>query len=173
MRTASLTIATVALALSVTLFGFGAQAQQPAAAPSPPPPPPYGPSISIEQAKKAAAAAVAEAKQTPYDYAFAIVNPAGQLVYFERTDDVLTASIDIAIGKARSSAMLKRPSKALFDQMENGHPYVATLFPGIVASAGGVPIMIDGKIVGASGVSGSPSGLVDEKAALAGAAAVK
>jgi uncharacterized protein GlcG (DUF336 family) len=57
--------------------------------------------------------------------------------------------------------------------MENGHPYVATLYPGIVAAAGGVPVVVDGKIVGAIGVSGSPTGLIDEKAALAGAAVFK
>jgi glc operon protein GlcG len=160
------------LAFAVALFGSAVYAQQPAA-PSPPAPPPYGPPITIEQAKKVAVAALAEAKKTSYDYAFAIVNPSGNLVYFEKTDDVLTASINIAIGKAQTSATLKRPSKALFDQMETGHPYVATLYPGIVAAAGGVPIVVDGKIIGAIGVSGSPTGLIDEKAALAGAAAVK
>ena len=69
------------LAICVTaLIGSGALAQQPA---SPPAPPPYGPPITIEQAKKVAAAALAEAKKTPYEYAFAIVNPSGNLVYFE------------------------------------------------------------------------------------------
>jgi glc operon protein GlcG len=57
--------------------------------------------------------------------------------------------------------------------METGHPYVATLYPGIVAAAGGVPIMVDGKIIGAIGVSGSPTGLIDARAAEAGAAALK
>ena len=162
------------LAFAAALFGSAVYAQQPAtSSPPPSPPPPYGAPITIEQAKKVAAAALVEAKKTPYDYAFAIVNPSGNLVYFEKTDDVLTASINIAIGKAQTSATLKRPSKALFDQMENGHPYVATLYPGIVAAAGGVPVIVDGKIVGAIGVSGSPTGLIDEKAALAGAAVFK
>ncbi len=160
------------LAFAAAIFGSAAYAQQPAAS-SPPPPPHYGPPITIEQAKKVAAAAVAEAKKTPYDYAFAIVNPSGNLVYFEKTDDVLIASINIAIAKAQTSATLKRPSKALFDQMETGHPYVATLYPGIVAAAGGVPILVDGKIIGAIGVSGSPTGLIDAHAAEAGAAALK
>ncbi len=169
MRSSSLI---TALAFGAALFSSAAYAQQPAASP-PPAPPRYGPPITIEQAKKVAAAAVAEAKKTPYDYAFAIVNPSGQLVYFEKTDDVLTASINIAIGKAQTSATLKRPSKALFDQMETGHPYVATLYPGIVAAAGGIPIVVDGKIIGAIGVSGSPTGLIDAQAAEAGAAALK
>jgi glc operon protein GlcG len=160
----SLITGAVAAAL---LFGSAAYAQ------TPPPPPPYGPAITIEQAKKVAAAAVAEAKKTPYHYAFAIVDPSGHLVYFERTDDVLTASINIAIGKAQTSATLKRPSKALFDAMESGHPYVATLYPGIVAAAGGVPIIVGGKIIGAIGVSGGPTGLIDAAAAEAGANALK
>lgn len=151
------------------MFASAVFAQQPA----PPPPPAYGPPITIEQAKKAAAAAVAEAKKTPYQYAFAIVNPSGNLVYFEKMDDVLIASINIAIGKARTSATLKRPSKALFDQMETGHPYVSTLDPGVVAAAGGVLLMVDGKIVGAIGVSGGPTGLIDAQMAEAGAAALK
>jgi len=88
-----------ALAFAAALFGSAVYAQQPAAS-SPPAPPPYGPPITIEQAKKVAAAALAEAKKTPYEYTFAIVNPSGNLVYFEKTDDVLTAAINIAIGKA-------------------------------------------------------------------------
>jgi len=158
-----------AVASAAIFYASAVCAQQPA----PPPPPAYGPPITIEQAKKVAAAAVAEAKKTPYHYAFAIVDPAGHLVYFERTDDVLTASINIAIGKAQTSATLKRPSKALFDAMESGHPYVATLYPGIVAAAGGVPIIVGGKIIGAIGVSGGPTGLIDLAAADAGADALK
>jgi uncharacterized protein GlcG (DUF336 family) len=57
--------------------------------------------------------------------------------------------------------------------METGHPYVATLYPGVVAAAGGVPIVVDGKIIGAIGVSGSPTGLIDAQAAEAGVAALK
>jgi glc operon protein GlcG len=158
-----------AVASAAIFYASAVCAQQPA----PPPPPAYGPPITIEQAKKVAAAAVAEAKKTPYHYAFAIVDPSGHLVYFERTDDVLTASINIAIGKAQTSATLKRPSKALFDAMESGHPYVATLYPGIVAAAGGVPIIVGGKIIGAIGVSGGPTGLIDLAAADAGANALK
>jgi uncharacterized protein GlcG (DUF336 family) len=163
----------IAMAAAATLMFATAAQTQPTPAAAPPPPPAYGPPITIEQAKKVAAAALAEAKKTPYHYAFAIVNPSGLLVYFEKTDDVLTASINIAIGKAVTSATLKRPSKALFDAMESGHPYVATLYPGIVAAAGGVPIVVDGKIIGAIGVSGGPTGLIDAQAADAGAAALK
>src|SRR3974390_432822 len=105
------------LAFAAALFGAAVYAQQPAtSSPPPSPPPPYGAPITIEQAKKVAAAALVEAKKTPYDYPFAIVNPSGNLVYFEKTDDVLTASINIAFGKAQTSATLKRPSKSIFHQ---------------------------------------------------------
>ena len=57
--------------------------------------------------------------------------------------------------------------------MESGHPYVSTLEPGLVASAGGIPLVIDGKVVGAIGVSGAPSGMIDNQAAQAGADALK
>lgn len=153
------------------LVGVSAQAQQPA---SPPPPPPaYGPQVTIEQAKKAVAAAVAEAKKTAYLYTFAVVDPAGDLVYFEKMDSAPTSSNEIGIGKARTAATFKRPSKAFFDQMESGHPYVGQLDPRIVASAGGIPLIVDGKIVGAIGVSGGASGLMDAVAAQAGADALK
>jgi len=158
-----------AVASAAIFYASAVCAQQPA----PPPPHASVTPYTSEQAKKVADVAVAEAKEPPYHYAFAIVDPAGHLVYFERTDDVLTASINIAIGKAQTSATLKRPSKALFDAMESGHPYVATLYPGIVAAAGGVPIIVGGKIIGAIGVSGGPTGLIDLAAADAGANALK
>lgn len=153
------------------LVGVSAQAQQ--AASPPPPPPAYGPPVTIEQAKKAVAAAVAEAKKTAYLYTFAVVDPAGDLVYFEKMDSAPTSSNEIGIGKARTAATFKRPSKAFFDQMESGHPYVGQLDPRIVASAGGIPLIVDGKVVGAIGVSGGASGLMDAVAAQAGADALK
>lgn len=159
-----------AAACAALLFGFVAHAQQPA---SPPPPPAYGPSVTTEQAKKAVAAAIAEAKKTPYQYTFAVVDPTGHLVYFEKMDDAISAATNIAIGKARTSATFKRPSKALFDAMESGHPYVATLDPSVVAAAGGLPLIVNGKIIGAIGVSGGPTGLIDLAAAEAGANALK
>jgi uncharacterized protein GlcG (DUF336 family) len=158
-------------ACAVVMLGNTVHAQQPA---SPPPPPPaYGPSVTTEQAKKAVAAAIVEAKKTPYQYTFAVVDPTGHLVYFEKMDDAISAATNIAIGKARTAATFKRPSKAFFDAMESGHPYVATLDPSVVAAPGGLPLIVNGKIVGAIGVSGGPSGMIDLAAAEAGANALK
>lgn len=159
------------LAAGLFLVGAAGAQQQPAA--SPPPAPVYGAPVTTEQAKKAVAAALAEGKTRPYLLVFAVVDPSGNLVYFEKMDSAPYASNDVAIGKARTSAIFKRPTMALFEQMEGGHNYVMTLPPGIVASGGGLPIVVDGKIIGAIGVSGSPSGLLDQTAAEAGVNALK
>ena len=161
----------MACAICATMvFGSTAYAQQPAA---PPAPPPYGPAVTIEQAKKAVAAALAVATKSPYLYVFAVVDPTGSLVYFERMDGALYASNEIAIRKARTAAMFKRPSGDFFNAMEHGHPFVATLSPDLAASIGGIPLEVDGKIIGAIGVSGSPSGPTDLPPAQAGADALK
>lgn len=168
MRRLNLVMAATCAAI---LFGSAVHAQQPA--PPPPPLPAYGPPVTLEQAKKVVAAAVTEAKKTPYLFAFAVVGPSGELVYFEKMDSTPTASIDIGIGKAWTAATFKRPSKVYFDAMESGHPFIGALHPRLVASAGGIPLMVDGKIVGAIGVSGGPTGLIDAAAAQAGADALK
>lgn len=154
------------------MFATAVHAQQPAAAP-PPPPPAYGPPVTTEQAKKAVAAAITEAKKSGYLFTFAVVDPSGDLVYFEKMDGAPTASNDIGIGKAWTAATFKRPSKAFFDGMETGHSFFGQLHPRIVASAGGIPLMVDGKIVGAIGVSGGANGLMDNGAAQAGVDALK
>jgi glc operon protein GlcG len=154
---------------SMALLAGSAFGQAPAPAAPPPAPLPYGPPVTIAQAKQAVAEAVAEAKKTAYFYTFAVVDPAGDLVYFEKMDSAPTSSNEIGIGKARTAATFKRPSKAFFDQMETGHPYVGQLDPRIVASAGGIPLVVDGKIIGAIGVSGGANGLMDAVAAQAGA----
>lgn len=162
-----------AAACAALLFGFVAHAQQPAAPPPPPPPPPaYGAPVTIDQAKKAVAGAMAEAKKLPYLYVFAVVDPSGSLVYFEKMDGAVYASTQIAMSKARAAATYKRPTKVYFDLMEAGHSFVGTL-DGMIASAGGIPLMVDGKIIGAIGVSGGPSGLFDTAAAQAGVDALK
>jgi glc operon protein GlcG len=167
----------IAAAFATLMLGSAVHAQQPAlptaAMPAPVAPPPYGPPITIAQAKMVVAAAVAEAKKTPFLYTFSVVDPSGDLVYFEKMDSAPTSSNEIGIGKARTAATFKRPSKAFFDQMESGHPYVGQLDPRIVASAGGIPLIIDGKIVGAIGVSGGANGLMDAVAAQAGVDALK
>jgi glc operon protein GlcG len=157
-----------ALALAGT-----ALAQQPAPSPAPPgPPPDYGAPISNEQAKAVAAAAVAEAKKNNWRMAFAIVGPAGELVYFEKMDGTQLASVEISQGKARTAVLFRRPSKAFADQYAAGNTAFTTFPEKPVASEGGLPIVVNGKIVGAIGASGG-TGQQDGLAAAAGVSAAK
>jgi uncharacterized protein GlcG (DUF336 family) len=80
----------------------------------------------------------------------------GNLLYFERSDDTQIGSIDIAIGKARTAVMYKRPTKALEDAL-NGGQHAVLLFPNTLPREGGIPIHSDGKVIGAIGVSGGTS----------------
>jgi glc operon protein GlcG len=167
-----LILTSFAICLGLVLCG-GARAQTPAVPAAPATPPIYGAPITLEQAKKAAVAAEAEANKSNLKLTFAIVDPSGTLVYLQKGDGSINASSDVAIGKARTAARYRRPSKDFFDMMESGHSYAATLDPTLVASAGGVPIVVDGKVIGAIGSSGAPTGLIDLAAATAGAAALK
>jgi glc operon protein GlcG len=136
-------------------------------------PNPYGASITGENAKKVAAAALAEARRNNWNMAAAVVDPAGDLVYFEKLDGTQAASVNIAVDKARSSARFKRPTKALQDVLAAGGEGLRLLgLQGAVPVDGGVPILMDGKIVGAIGLSGGTSAQ-DGQCAAAGAAAVK
>ena len=136
-------------------------------------PNPYGAPINGENANKAAAAALAEARKNKWNMAAAVVDPAGDLVYFEKLDGTQAASVNIAVDKARSSARFKRPTKALQDVLAAGGEGLRLLgLQGAVPVDGGVPILIDGKIVGAIGLSGGTSAQ-DGQCAGAGAAAVK
>jgi glc operon protein GlcG len=129
--------------------------------------PDYGPSINIGQAKKIAASTLAECQKNGWNVAVAVVDTHGYLVYFERMENTQYASMDIAIGKARAAATYRRPTRAFADVINKGGPATATL-PGIFASPGGIPIMVDGKVTGAVGVSGV-TGDQDEQCAKAGA----
>ena len=136
-------------------------------------PNPYGAPITGENAKKVAAAALAEARKNNWNMAAAVVDPAGDLVYFEKLDGTQAASVNIAVEKARSSARFKRPTKALQDVVAAGGEGLRILgLPGAVPVDGGVPILMDGKIVGAIGMSGGTSAQ-DGQCAAAGAGAVK
>jgi glc operon protein GlcG len=118
----------------------------------------YGLPITIESAKKVAIQALAEARRNQWTMAVAIVDTAGDLVYFEKMDTTQTGSVDVAIAKARSAARFKRPTKAFQDTLAGGGEGLRVLaLKGAVAIEGGVPIVIDGKIVGAIGVSGGTS----------------
>lgn len=133
----------------------------------------YGLSITADQAKAAAAAAVAEAKKNQWTMAVAIVDTAGDLVYFEKMDNTQVGSVDVAIGKARSSARFKRPTKAFQDALAaGGEGWRIMTLEGAVAVEGGLPLIVGGKIVGAIGMSGGTSAQ-DGQAAAAGAAVLK
>jgi uncharacterized protein GlcG (DUF336 family) len=160
--------------IAALLFAVPVFAQAPAPAPVPDAMPfdiPYGTPISLDRAKQVAEAAMAEAKKRNWKMAIAIVGPAGEMVYFVKTDGTQHASYKIAEGKAHSAAIFRRPTKVFFDAMETGHPYIATL-EGVVASDGGLPIVESGKIIGAIGISGG-SGAQDGVIAKAGADSVK
>lgn len=148
----------IALALALALVAGLASAQDRR--------PEYGASITVTQAKKVAAGILAECTKNQWNVAVAIVDPYGSLVYFERMENTQYASMDIAIGKAKSAATYRRPTRAFADAINKGSPATATL-PGVFASPGGVPIMVDGKVVGAAGVSGV-TGDQDEQCAKAG-----
>ncbi|HTS58530.1 MAG TPA: heme-binding protein [Terriglobales bacterium] len=119
---------------------------------------PYGPSITLEAAKKVASAAQAEAMRNHWLMTIAVVDPAGNLVYYERTDNSQAASSKIAIEKARSAAIFKRPTRAFQDAMAKAGVNLRILsLDGAVPIEGGVPLLSEGKIVGAIGVSGDLS----------------
>ncbi len=136
-------------------------------------PNPYGPAISLENAKKAAAPALAEAAKNNWTVAVAIVGPAGTLVYYEKMDNTQIGSAEVAIDKARTAALFKRPTKAFQDAVAAGGDGLRVLsLKGVVAVEGGIPLVMDGKIVGAIGVSGATSAQ-DAQCAKAGADTVK
>jgi glc operon protein GlcG len=109
--------------------------------------------VNVAGAKKIAAGVVAECQKNGWNVAVAVVDNHGFLVYFERMDNTQTASMDIAIGKAKAAATYRRPTRAFVDVINKGGHATATL-PGLFAPPGGLPIMIDGKVTGGGGVTG-------------------
>ena len=151
------------VAAILALFTLGASAQAL----------PYGAPISTDSAKKVAAAAFAESRKNNWTHAIAITDPAGILVYYERMDGVQNAAPQVATAKAPSAAQFKRPTKAFQDDVAAGGVGLRYLsLPGVVAADGGVPLVIDGKIVGAIGTSGGTAAQ-DGQVAMAGAAALQ
>lgn len=147
-----------------------AMAQAPFAAP---PQVPYGMSITTENAKVAAAAAIAEAKKNNFKDAVAVVDTGGYLVYFEKMQDTQTGSVELAIEKARTAALFRRPTKVFEDGVAAGGEGLRLLrLTGAIPIDGGVPIVVDGKLIGAVGISGG-TGPQDGQVARAGATAVK
>jgi len=133
--------------------------------------PSYGTAVTLDVAKKMAAAAVAEAKKNNWNVAIAIVDNHGFLVYYERLDDTQTASPSIAIEKARTAAMFRRPSKAFENAVSKGRVAVLGL-TGAMPITGGLPIKSGGRVIGAIGTSGVTSEQ-DEQVSQAGLGALK
>jgi glc operon protein GlcG len=132
----------------------------------------YGPPIRLDSAKHAAAAALAEARDNNWTMVVAIVDTAGELVYFEKMDDAQNGSVKVAVAKARSAALFKRPTKAFQDALTaTGDGLRILSLEGAVPVEGGVPLVVDGQIVGAIGVSGGTS-QQDGECAKAGVGAV-
>ena len=137
-------------------------------------PPPYGEIINIEAAKKAAAGAIAEAQKRNWNgLCVAIVGPSGDLVYFEKQDNCQFASVTISQHKARTAARYRRPTLVFERLLGKGDffAYLPTL-DDVIASRGGNPLVVGGKIIGAIGVSGG-TGSQDDVVSQAGVAALK
>ncbi len=155
------------LALAAALVALPVAAQQP---PSPGSLPetlpfniPYGAPIGLAQARALVDAAVAEAGRRGWPLNVAVVDTNGDLVAFARMDGAMLASVGISQRKARTAARFRRETRVFFDAMEKGHANVATLGPDVVASPGGFPLVVGGKLVGAIGCSG---GTGDQDAAV-------
>lgn len=148
-----LVVTSIALCAAIITSQAIAQAP-PAPAPAPAPPPAYGETINLEQAKKAAAAAQDFAAKNGWAMAITVVGPSGDLVYFQKMDNTQFASIVIAQHKARAAATFRRPTKVFEDRIATPAGVPALTLDGVIASEGGIPIVIGGKIVGAMGCSG-------------------
>jgi glc operon protein GlcG len=149
-----------ALAVSVGMAAGPALAQQPAApaAPVSTATLPYGPPVTLDQAKRAMAAAELEAAKNSWQVAITILDSGGNLVMFHKADNTQLASIAASEGKARTALTFKRPSKALDDAIAAGGAGLRLLaVKDITPLEGGIPILVDGKIIGAIGVSGALS----------------
>jgi uncharacterized protein GlcG (DUF336 family) len=121
--------------------------------------------ITLEAAKQMAAAGEAEARKSGWNIAIAVVDAGGGLILFHKLDETQPGSIAVAQGKARAAALFKRPSRLLEESIAGGKLGFLTV-EGIVPIQGGVPVVVDGKVIGAVGVSGVTSAQ-DEQVALA------
>jgi glc operon protein GlcG len=127
--------------------------------------------LTLEVAKRIATASEAEAKKRGATVVIAIVDDGGYLLLLERLDDTQVASVEVGIGKARTAAIFRRPSKVFEDQIREGR-VAALALSGATPLQGGVPLIYQGKVIGAIGVSGNTP-QEDEDIAKAGAAVVE
>jgi glc operon protein GlcG len=156
--------------LAAVILAATASAQQ---APSPPPTTPYGAPIGLEAAKKVMAAAEAEALKNNWAMAIVILDSTGHMVMLHKFDNTQYGSLMAAEDKAQSAINFRRPSKVFEDLVAQGGIGLRSLaLRGASPLEGGVPIIVDGKIVGAIGVSGATS-VQDGQVAKAGADAAK
>ena len=127
--------------------------------------------LTLKAAKAIASAAEAEASKRSSTVVIAVVDDGGHLLLLERLDNTQVASVEVAIGKARTAAIFRRPSKDFEDQIRNGRA-ASLVLPGATPLQGGIPILVEGKVVGAIGVSGNTP-QEDEDIAKIGAAATE
>jgi glc operon protein GlcG len=119
---------------------------------------PYGPPITLDQAKRAMAAAELEAAKNSWQVAITILDSGGNVVMFHRIDNAQLSATSVSEGKARTALEFKRPSKALDDAIAGGGAGLRLLaLKNITPIEGGLPMVVDGKIIGAIGVSGALS----------------
>ena len=166
------TVRYVSLALVATLVIAPAPAfaQQPVA--PPPPQIPYGAPINFEQAKKVMAGAEAEAIKNKWNMVIVVLDSGGHVVMLHRLDGTQLGSIEAAKDKAYSAVLYRRPTKVFQDLVGQGGPNLRLLrLSGASPLEGGIPLMVDGKIIGAVGVSGATSEQ-DAQVAKAGADAL-
>ena len=127
--------------------------------------------LTLEGANRALAAAIDLAKERHAGGAIAVVDDGGNLIALQRLDGTFAAGANVSIGKARTAALFKKPTKAFEDSINGGRTALAAVHE-MTPLQGGVPIAHDGFIVGAIGVSGAHSQQEDEEIAMAGAAAI-
>src|SRR5437016_4933563 len=128
-------------------------------------------SLTLDGAKRVIAAAVAEATSKKTTGVIAVVDNGGNLMALERTDGTFAAGANISIGKARTALLFQKPTKFFEDVVNKGRTAMVAL-EGFTPLQGGVPVVVDGQIVGAVGVSGAATATQDEALAMAGARAV-
>jgi uncharacterized protein GlcG (DUF336 family) len=129
------------------------------------------PVLALEDAKRIAAAAEAEAQLNGWRVVIAVVDDGGHLLYLQRSHDTPFGSVDTAICKARAAVAFQRPTKISEDAVLSGR-LIHLALPGVIPAEGGVPLDIDGTIVGGLGISGVRS-FQDGQIAAAGLAALK
>ncbi|NKK88957.1 heme-binding protein [Rhizobium leguminosarum bv. viciae] len=136
---------------ALAVFMLGAASATPGFAQSVPP---YGAPISIERAKQVAAAALAEMRKKGFEMTLTIVDSGSNLVYLERSNQAGIGTIDAALGKAKAASGIKTPTKAIEDMILHNNQSNPLAVPGAFPVEGGVPLVADGQVIGAIGVSG-------------------